>query len=75
MASRNIAITEDVYFMLEKRKMSDDSFTKVISRLLADSERPSTYFGAWEGLTSDEEAKIIKAKKELRELWSSRNLA
>jgi len=71
MASRNIAITEDLYVQLSKKKVGNESFTKVIFRLLHDNEKPSKYFGSW-GLTDEEENEIKKAKKELRQLWTDR---
>jgi len=72
MASRNIAITEDLYWTLTKKKQHNESFTKVICRLLEEKEHPSSYFGAWGELTRDEEKMIENARKELRELWTHR---
>ena len=69
MASKNIAITEDLYRALEGRKINDESFTKVISRLLQESEKPSNYFGAWKDLSPEELERIKRAKKEIRDLW------
>ena len=75
MASKNIAITEDLYHELLKRKHHDESFTKIISRLLQEKDRPSNYFGKWKDLSNKDEQKIIKAKSELRILWTDRKLA
>ena len=72
MASRNIAVTEDLYMALLKRKLQNESFTKVIYRLLQENERPSNYFGVWNDLSATDENKIKKARKELRELWLER---
>jgi len=74
MASRNIAITEDLYKVLAKKKKGNESFTKVISRLLSKNEKPSDYFGAWNDLSKEDLEKIKKAKKELRDLWHLREL-
>ena len=74
MASRNVAITEDLYHLLERRKIKGESFTKVIYRLLDENESPSLYFGAWEDLTEKEEEKITGARKKLRESWEHRDL-
>ena len=74
MASRNIAITEELYRMLMKRKLQDESFTKVIYRLLRKNERPSNYFGAWGDLSIEEKEKIEKARNELRKLWFDREI-
>ena len=72
MASKNIAITEDLYWTLMKKKRLNESFTKVIFRLLEESERPSNYFGAWGELSEDENEQIKQARVELRELWTNR---
>jgi predicted CopG family antitoxin len=75
MSSKNIAITEDLYHELLKRKHHDESFTKIISRLLKEKDRPSNYFGKWKDLSKEDEQKINKAKSELRKLWTDRKLA
>jgi predicted CopG family antitoxin len=74
MSSKNIAITEDLYYELLKRKHHDESFTKIISRLLGENDRPSNYFGKWKDISKDEENRIKKAKSELRKLWTERKL-
>ena len=74
MSSKNIAITEDLYHELLKRKHHEESFTKIISRLLKENDRPSNYFGKWKDITKEEEKKIKKAKSELRKLWTERNI-
>ena len=75
MASKNIAITEELYFELMKRKHPDESFTKIIYRLLKENDKPSNYFGKWKTLTKKEEDEIKKARKELRKLWVDRKIA
>ena len=72
MASRNIAITEDLYFALERKKRRNESFTKVIKRLMVEHDRPSNYFGAWADMSKDEEKELTKARKEIRTLWKDR---
>jgi predicted CopG family antitoxin len=72
MASKNIAITEELYHELEKRKSDNESFTKVIFRLLEKYDKPSNYFGYWKDLSKAEEQKLKKARSELRELWTGR---
>ena len=74
MASKNIAITEDIYHELLKRKHNDESFTKIISRLIQENDRPSNYFGKWKDITEKEEQGMNKAKSELRKLWTDRNI-
>ena len=75
MTSKNIAITEDLYHELTKRKHNDESFTKIISRLLQEKDRPSNYFGKWKDLSKEDEQKIRQAKSELRKMWTERKLA
>jgi len=72
MASRNIAITEDLYDALSRRKRPDESFTKVIYRLLRDKERPEDYLGAWGDLTEEEIEGIVRSRKDLRDRWTKR---
>ena len=74
MASRNVAITEEIYHALEKRKMPGESFTGVIRRLLQETERPSKYFGTLKDLDNKELNTIEKTRTELRELWSTREI-
>jgi predicted CopG family antitoxin len=69
MASRNIAITEDLYIELSKRKHSNESFTKVISRLLDENEKPSKYYGIWADLTPEEKKRMKAARQQLRDEW------
>jgi predicted CopG family antitoxin len=73
MASRNIAITEDLYDALTRRKIDDESFTKVIFRIMRENERPSDYFGAWGDISEKESEGVEKAKKALRDMWTKRN--
>jgi predicted CopG family antitoxin len=75
MASKNIAITENIYHELLKRKYHDESFTQVISRLLEEKDRSSNYFGQWKDLPSEDFKKIDAAKKELRKIWIDRNIS
>ena len=74
MASRNVAITEEIYHALEKRKLPGESFTGVIRRLLQDTERPSKYFGALKDLDGKELSTIEQNRAELRERWSAREI-
>ena len=74
MASKNIAITEDIYHELLKRKNQDESFTQIISRLIEEKDRSSNYFGHWKDLAREDEKKIDDAKKELRKIWTDRKV-
>lgn len=75
MASKNIAITEDIYHELLKRKNQDESFTQIITRLLEEKDRTSNYFGHWKDLAREDEKKIAAAKKELRTIWTDRTVS
>jgi predicted CopG family antitoxin len=72
MASKNIAITKKLYDELSKRKQKDESFTKIIYRLLQRYDRPSHYFGVWQDMTGKEERDMDKLRKDLREKWSTK---
>jgi predicted CopG family antitoxin len=75
MASKNIAITENIYHELLKRKSQDESFTQIITRLLEEKDRSSNYFGHWKDLDKEDEKKIDAAKKELRKIWTDRKVS
>jgi predicted CopG family antitoxin len=74
MASRNIAITEDLYNELERRKMNNESFTRVIYRIMEENEKPSRYFGAWSDLSEDEKRIMENKRNKLRDLWKDRGM-
>jgi hypothetical protein len=52
----------------------DESFTKIISRLLKEKDRPSNYLGKWKDITKNDEIRLKKARSELRKLWTDRKL-
>jgi predicted CopG family antitoxin len=74
MASKTIAITEDVYFALESRKREGESFTEVIRRLLKKKGKLSDFAGAWADMTDEEYEAIQKAREELRANWKVRDI-
>ncbi len=55
MASKNIAVRDEVYSKLAKVKRDDESFSDAIDRLLRKTGRLSDFAGALEG-TKDLEA-------------------
>lgn len=63
--TKNISITDEIYFKLLKEKRGEESFTDVIAKLLSKKGRISDYFGKWE--MSDEEA--VGFKEELASMW------
>ena len=72
MSSRNIAVREDVYIELQRRKGSGESFTEVIVRLLERKGRPSDAAGGGDDLSPKEEEALSRGREELRASWSGR---
>jgi predicted CopG family antitoxin len=58
VTSKNISITEDVYDMLSKLKLEDESFSDAIRRL-AKRSRLVECAGLWAGM-SDEEYEAVR---------------
>ena len=55
MASKNISITNDVYEELSKIKLSHESFSDVIHRLIQESAKdPMKYFGDLKDIPEEE---------------------
>ena len=68
MASKNISITSDIYTKLKKVKRPNESFSRVIGRLLQKRKSPFEFIGIWEkwdDFTMFEEG-INKAREEDR---------
>lgn len=63
--TKNISITDRIYFKLLKEKKGEESFSEVIARLLSRKGRISDYFGKWE--IRDEE--VEEFRKELETMW------
>ncbi|MCF2140702.1 MAG: antitoxin VapB family protein [Candidatus Lokiarchaeota archaeon] len=71
MSSINISITKEIYYKLKRLKRPNESFSKLINRLLENKKDPFEYLGIWEkkieGDEEDEgrifEEAIIKARK------------
>ena len=65
MASKNISITKDIYSKLKRLKRPNESFSKVIGRLLKKQKNPFEFLGIceeWDKFDLFEEG-INKAKE------------
>ena len=62
MASKNMAIREDVYHRLSESKMEGESFSDVIERLL---ERRETLLPLWGALANSSEVETIEREIKL----------
>jgi predicted CopG family antitoxin len=60
MVSKNISITEDVYDLLSKVKLEDESFSDAIARLIRSGGKLSECAGLWKNM-SKEELEELKA--------------
>lgn len=67
MATKTIGITQEVYERLRARKRSDESFTDLIDRLLAETEADwRDGFGTLSGTEGDElERLVVEHRDEL----------
>lgn len=72
MSSKNIAITKDLYDVLSRNKVGDESFTDVIYRIMDERKRPSRFFGAWADLSPEEERTLEESRMELRKAFFER---
>ncbi len=75
MASKTISVTEEVYDMLKKEKLPDESFSETLTRLVRDSGKISDFAGAWADLTEEEFASIEKGMIEVRKSANGRVLS
>jgi predicted CopG family antitoxin len=66
MASKNISVTDDVYELLSKLKLKNESFSDTIRRL-AKRRDLNEFAGAWQDMTQNEIQIINIGIKELRE--------
>jgi len=76
--SKSISITTEVYELLEKFRLKDESFSQVIKRLLESKTDIMKLAGAWQKIPDSEPAievveKVVKKihEEEKREDWSS----
>lgn len=66
MASKNISITEDVYDLLSKMKLEDESFSDTITRLVKGGGKLSDCAGLWSDMDEEELGEILANTKEMR---------
>ena len=60
MGTKNISIMNDVYELLLRRKMKNESFSDVIRKEFTKKRSIMEFAGAWKDLVSDEEAENMK---------------
>lgn len=60
MASKTIAVTEDVYKLLMRMKLKGESFSEMLTRLAKKKGSLTECAGLWEDM-SEEEAEELKA--------------
>lgn len=65
MTSKNISVTDDVYELLSKMKLKNESFSDTIRRL-AKRRDLNEFAGAWEDMTENEIQALNSELKELR---------
>jgi len=61
--AKTIAIANDVYEMLSREKMRDESFSEVIRRLARSKGSLMDFYGAWGDLSEEEFREIEEAIK------------
>ena len=66
MVSKNISITEDVYDLLSKMKLGDESFSDTIARLVKGGGKLSDCAGLWSDMDEEELGEIVTSIKEMR---------
>ena len=66
LASKNISITEDVYDLLSKMKLEDESFSDTITRLVKGGGKLSDCAGLWSDMDEEELGEILANTKEMR---------
>ena len=54
MVSKTISITEDVYNLLSKMKLEDESFSDAISRLIRSGGKLGECAGLWKDMSKEE---------------------
>jgi len=66
LASKNISITEDVYDLLSKMKLEDESFSDTITRLVKGGGKLSDCAGLWSDMDEEELGEILANTREMR---------
>ena len=65
MTSKNISLTEDVYELLKRMKMGEESFSDTIRRL-AGRSRLSDCAGLWSDVPEEEMTALFESISDLR---------
>lgn len=66
MATKTISIMEDVYKLLLRNKMRNESFSNTIKRILTQSNNILEFAGAWQSIDNKELEKMKKKISNLR---------
>jgi len=66
MVSKNISITEDVYDLLSKVKLEDESFSDAIARLIRSGGKLSECAGLWKDMSKEELEELKVGVEEAR---------
>lgn len=66
MVSKNISITEDVYDLLSKVKLEDESFSDAIARLIRSGGKLSECAGLWKDMSKEELEELRVGVEEAR---------
>jgi len=65
MATKNISLMEDAYFLLASNKSKDESFSDVVRRILSRKRSVMEFAGAWKNIGKKD---IKEMKKEIEKL-------
>lgn len=74
MTSKTISVREEVYDMLKKEKLPEESFSDTLTRLIKDKGKISDLAGAWSDLDEKELESIEKGMKKVRDSADERVL-
>ena len=74
MTSKTISVREEVYDMLEKEKLPEESFSDTLTRLVKEKGKISDLAGAWSDLDEEELESIEKGMKKVRDSADERVL-
>jgi len=66
MVSKNISITEEVYDLLSKVKLEDESFSDAIARLIRSGGKLSECAGLWKDMSKEELEELKAGVEEAR---------
>ncbi len=72
MTSKSISITDDVYEMLDKFRLKNESFSQVIKRLIESNLNIKDLAGAWQKIPDAEDA-IDFIEKMVKKVHDNKN--